>query len=259
MLADGARCGVQRSSASPINRDRGQANMANQHTRAKDDEIGSILSRMSSLETGYEGLSRDVHNIAKSLEGFASETRTAIKDLASRISDSHKTPWGVLASWAAVVLSFVSVIGGLVAYGINGRIDNLARGNRELTKDFIAHTSNGHPRNVVAATVRNKERIEQLDTVLQREMRLLDQEGAAKLADLDKRLQLEMRLLQQIRDAKLDAILKRLDKAELWMVDHDKRVVGLNAAQWERIKALERVVYQIRKSRKGAGQAKGSD
>ncbi len=43
------------------------------------------------------------------------------------------------------------------------------------------------------------------------------------------------------------AAIARLDSSlalgRLWMQQHDLRVVALNAAQWERIKALERDVY----------------
>jgi hypothetical protein len=90
----------------------------NQHTKARAEEIAQILSRVSAMEANYESVSADVHNIAKSLEVFASETRSAIKDLADRISDGSRTPWGVLFAGLAVLLTVISMVGGLVAYGI---------------------------------------------------------------------------------------------------------------------------------------------
>jgi hypothetical protein len=98
--------------------------VANQYTKIREEETSGILSRLSAIETSYEGVASDVHSLAKSLEGFASETRTAIKDLADRISDSHRTPWSVLASWAGVVLTFASVVGGLIAYSIQQDINH---------------------------------------------------------------------------------------------------------------------------------------
>ena len=45
---------------------------------------------------------------------------------------------------------------------------------------------------------------------------------------------------EQAAIARLDSTLALV---RTWMEKHDLRVVGLNAAQWERIKALERNVY----------------
>ncbi len=36
---------------------------------------------------------------------------------------------------------------------------------------------------------------------------------------------------------------KRLDEIDRWHLEHEIRVVGIDASQWERIKALERAVY----------------
>jgi len=44
-------------------------------------------------------------------------------------------------------------------------------------------------------------------------------------------------------ELELKELHRRLDFAESWEKDHDKRVVGLNAAQWERIRAIERKVF----------------
>lgn len=43
----------------------------------------------------------------------------------------------------------------------------------------------------------------------------------------------------------LRAVGARLEAIEGWMIDHDKRVMGLNAAQWERIKASEKLIDMV--------------
>jgi len=55
---------------------------------------------------------------------------------------------------------------------------------------------------------------------------------------------------EQAAIARLDDSLELM---RLWMERHDLRVVALNAAQWERIKALERSVYG-NPVRNGSGQ-----
>jgi len=49
--------------------------------------------------------------------------------------------------------------------------------------------------------------------------------------------------LANLIDVQLSEIARRMDKAERWEEAHDLRVRGLNSAQWERIKFLERTVY----------------
>lgn len=99
--------------------------MANQHTKAKEtaEEVHNILGRVSSLETGLDSLSNDVRSLARSLEGFASETRTAIQNLSQKMADGQKTPWGVLFAGMSVLLTIISLVGGLVAYGVNEKIN----------------------------------------------------------------------------------------------------------------------------------------
>ncbi len=43
--------------------------------------------------------------------------------------------------------------------------------------------------------------------------------------------------------AALNRLHAHVDKLRDWQADHDKRVRGLNAAQWERIRAIERKVF----------------
>jgi hypothetical protein len=49
--------------------------------------------------------------------------------------------------------------------------------------------------------------------------------------------------LREVVGVRLDRLDKDRDTFAKWQNEHDLRVVGLNAAQWERIKALEREVY----------------
>lgn len=49
--------------------------------------------------------------------------------------------------------------------------------------------------------------------------------------------------LRELINVRITQLEKDRDKGQVWRADHDLRVRGLNAAQWERIKALEREVY----------------
>ena len=99
-------------------------NGSNQYTKSKEtaEELHDILSRVSSLETGVSSLSNEIRSVARSLEGFASETRHAIQDLATKMADGKQTPWGVIFAGMGVLLTVISLVGGLVAYGIQVEI-----------------------------------------------------------------------------------------------------------------------------------------
>ena len=101
--------------------------MANQYTKAHQtaEEVHAVLSRVSSLETGLDSLSSDVRSLAHSLEGFAAETRTAIGQLSQKMADGQKTPWGVVFAGLGVLLTVLSLVGGLVAYGIQKDIQHV--------------------------------------------------------------------------------------------------------------------------------------
>ena len=47
-----------------------------------------------------------------------------LSGISTDVKASSKTDWGVLAAWASVVLVAAGLVGGLVAYGLNGKIDN---------------------------------------------------------------------------------------------------------------------------------------
>lgn len=69
---------------------------------------GKWETRLSRLESTVESLASDVGRIIGGLEG-----------LSARFTTSQRTPWGVLAAWAAVVLAFC----GMAASNIVGRVD----------------------------------------------------------------------------------------------------------------------------------------
>jgi hypothetical protein len=200
-------------------------------------------ARLASLETGFTTLKDDVHSI-----------RTAIADLAGQLSRSQKTDWSTLASWAAVVVAFIGLVGGIISWGL---ITNQNRTDEVLSKlsdSFVAHIRDGHPQRVEQKAANNAENIAKLDrelksdikyldTTLQREMRQEDARILTSLEALDQRLQNEMGFRQEKIVVIVEELKRRMHEVEAWEKDHDKRVVGLNAAQWERIKALERKIF----------------
>ena len=132
--------------------------MANQHTKRREEETSQIIARLTAMETGYEALSQDVHSIAKSLESFASETRTAIQNLADRISETHRTPWGILASWAAVILTFGALVGASLKAGVDANIRHLSSSVTDLRRIIERHVDVPYHPEAGVAIARSLER-----------------------------------------------------------------------------------------------------
>lgn len=196
-------------------------------------------SRVSSLEAHHERLHEDVASLNRAVSGVAEEMRQGFR----RITEDKKTNWGAFASWAGVVLMVIGI-------GSSGYVRDLTRVENVQTtlfKDYIDHKElPGHP----TALVMHKhmdDRLTHLDEILQREMRLLDDNINTSAVELDKRLQNEMRMLNDAQDREIVGLEKRLSKTEKWIVGHDRSVSGLNAEQSTRIEQLEREVYKKNK------------
>ena len=171
-------------------------------------------SRLASLEAKYSQVSDDVQALRSDFGSFAAEMRNAIADI-------RRTPWGDMAKWASVVLTMVALVGGLVAFGMNAKIDDLY-GQIKSHEALEAHPA--ALRDLGKTEIRI-ERVEgsvvKLDEILQREMRLLDQ------------------TLQNEFGGWIEGLQKQIDSTSKVVETHDG-VLDLLARIDERVKALEK-------------------
>jgi hypothetical protein len=168
--------------------------------------------------------------------------------LANKITNDSKTNWGALAGWASAIVVFMSIVGSLAINPLQVALNKAQQSIEEHTNMFA------HPaiKEQVVALQNNyaetKEALKLQDDALQREMRDLisgvHKEMEAKIASLDKTLQMEMRLINEKISDRATRNKESISKLFDWQTDHDRRVVGLNAAQTERIKNLEQAVFK---------------
>lgn len=170
----------------------------------------------SKLESRVTGLERDVQNLAKLVKGLAEDSHalaTKIDESLNAMRRDSRTNWGTLASWAAVVIAFISAIGYLA-------IDPIRYLAVETARDFRAHEMmEGHP--TAVALMKNLEKrydeiitqqatqIAGLDTALQREMRDLDTQSQLKIEALDKSVQKELSLVRELYSERLKCLERR--------------------------------------------------
>ena len=67
----------------------------------------------------------------------------------------------------------------------------------------------------------------------------------AQLSEKFTEVETQFRALRELLGTQVGHLDNELSLSRGWRDAHDLRVVGLNSAQWERIKALERQVYGI--------------
>jgi hypothetical protein len=71
-----------------------------------------------------------------------------------------------------------------------------------------------------------------------------DQGNFASLQEKFSSVETEFIGLREVMMIQMSELQRRVQTVETWQPKHDLRVRGLNSAQWERIKALERDVYK---------------
>lgn len=166
--------------------------------------------RLASLETGHLRLVRDVESLSKSVRQLADDVRGDMGKIMSRINEGNRTQWPTLASWAAVILVIIGMMG-------SGYIRDQARHETMLGKQVIQIALHermlGHP------------------GMLQR------------VEILEKNLQHEIDLIVDGLNMRLDTHDQKLVIREAWFTEHSNYVAGLNATQTTRLKALERKVF----------------
>ena len=95
-----------------------------------------------------------------------------------------------------LMLTSVTLVGGVIVHGISAGQDRIEGDLGALGKDFIAHTSNGHPASVVKIMEGHERQLQDLDDKLQREMRLINETTTSSVESLDRRIQNEITNLQ---------------------------------------------------------------
>jgi len=67
--------------------------------------------RIASLEAGYKNLHRDVQNLAEAVGSLGRDFRSTMDSIQNQFFEHQKTPWSVLAAWAAVIISTIGIVG----------------------------------------------------------------------------------------------------------------------------------------------------
>ena len=179
------------------------------------------------------------------------ELRSTLSELGRKLD--RGTDWKAIFAGLSVFSTIILAIGGLIAYGLNGRMDVNAGAIARLVERTEKMQTNRWTRDQMdayrdrvddrfqSAEKETQEEVAQIDETLQREMRLLDDA-----------LQREMRMLLDEPLARLDAVADRVSVLDVmlqergdWMAQHDREVSGLNANQTTRIDALEDRVDRV--------------
>lgn len=193
--------------------------------------------RLATVESEVTRLHSDIRKVGHDVRQLA----TVVSDGFKSMSNAGRTDWKVIFGGFAVGFTLLGMIFSVIGAGYLRDLTRVENNTKLHQVELVSSGKavSGHDIRISGL----ESQITLLDTVLQREMRLLDRAGDEKIKGLDTRLQQEMRLIIASLKVELAEIKRRISVSEGWRDNHDKRVVGLNAAQWERIRALERKVF----------------
>jgi hypothetical protein len=183
----------------------------------------SIKALRDTIKTGAADNSQANVALVETLRNESKQRRTDFDGLMSKIdqltgdfSKSRETNWGASAAVGAVALTMLlAIVGG---FG-SGYVRDQTRLDHEIHEQGA----------------RNDSAHILLDATLQREMRLLDERGVAERVALDEKLQIEVNGVREILQTEISALEARIDS------DDD----GVDSAQNERLRALERAAYGV--------------
>lgn len=157
-------------------------------------------ARISRLEAAVATLAEGQANTQHTLNQLSDEVRTGF----TRLQDRHaQKPWGILAAWAGVIITFVGVAAAPFAWG-------LVRVYETQASHLL---SDGHPA-MVQRVVSLENGLHDLDTTLQREMRILDERAITEVGRLDQMLQREMKDADAKLQIEMDWIKKTLEEVD---------------------------------------------
>ena len=161
--------------------------------KAGDHSLGDIWSVVRGHSSDLSGLSVKIDALASNVGTLTGQMTT----LAQAFTANQKVQWQPIITFAGVLLTGASIVGGLVAYGINSNISNNKNDVENLGRLFLEHISNGHPHSIIEKTTRNaadiireanraQKALDDMALSLRREMDLRDRAVAARLEALDK-------------------------------------------------------------------------
>jgi len=94
---------------------------------AKEKMFEDHSDRITRTELAVEGLDNDISTLTKTVDSGFRDLRNAIEAIQTRYNEQNKTPWGVLASWASVIILLMTIIGSFYVRDL-GRVERQVEG-----------------------------------------------------------------------------------------------------------------------------------
>ena len=123
----------------------------------------TVGGRIASLETNQVRFHEDLQRLTRSFSDFDARMDQKLDTLTSKLSDNQRTPWGNILTAAGVMLMLIIAVG-------------------SMNNSFVMSTIKNNSSNIM-----------EMDTTLQREMRLLDH-------DLETQIGSNLTLIDMLQD-----------------------------------------------------------
>jgi hypothetical protein len=173
-------------------------------------DVGTLFETVNKLsdvsartETMLDGVIKTVGHLTHAVEAMSTNQEAA-----------GKTNWGVMISGAALTVTVISVIGGIVVSQIYAEGAAREATIQRIADIGLASIQEYPPQMFVTGIANNKVRITELNVVLQREIALTVENTKEASRLTDERLQMEIRLLGNVSKERIQGVMERVKMLE---------------------------------------------
>lgn len=178
-----------------------------------------------------------------SLKITQDQTNRKLDNITNMVQNQSRTNWSVLGTWAAIIIGLITTLGAAAFIAVDfkiGGVKMLTDLNYQRIEASTADRWTEKEQSRYQIMIKDKHddlegELKELDTVVQREMRILDDVTNERIKSLDKLLQMEMK-------ANRNEIMPRLLAVEEQLLEQrevDKLSIANRAEFDARLKMLE--------------------
>ena len=237
-------------------------------TTTRSNKQIALESRVDHLEGTMETLAQEVRTTNLNMQKISDNFSIFREDLLRRIGEITQPKWPLLLSAATLILMILGLGGTIVSLTVSGQRELIKSQEIQISKLFEVEIATkfemakGQIRDeqlvkeVAETRELSKTAIKELDIILQREMRLLNDTLTAKIVSVDEKIQNEFKgEMRNILETIIDIKKWRLETAriigtiESKIEDLEKIITIIETRQHENTKAIGQLDY----FRPGAG------
>ena len=208
-----------------------------------DTRVGRLEGVVESLTRDIQEVSQNISMMGKEIGNFREmmgDTLTRMRDgfndqinvVTDRLTSSSKPQWQTISAFVALAITLLGMAGaviGLMMSGQSERITRLQNDTSAITDRMFQNQYEKGKSDAFAAETSSH--LSKLDTMLQREMALMQQTTDSKISGLDEKMQMELGLVRKSITTDIARIATEIQDMRAWRLTHAGGGAALAAKQ----------------------------